>query len=353
MRWILALVVALIAPAPAPPDGDSFEFFHPSVTVTADQRELLLRGIPIVSLPDAKSRELVVFSAIALDPQVTDRRAAAWFRDVAALRKSGYLLQMGRFSPTPRIDDLAALTLDDDDLEDIHDCRPERCGVKLSAAEIAMFREVIRSAGKNWKPVVEAAFRRMVLTRIHTYAEKGHLGIGAYCDNPRRRSPAEAFSGLVASSTFLHQRAPEVVESLLSGCRVAKGDPGEFLYWSKERLNGKAVIGATHVRLFHGDGRTAPEVLMVGKQIFATHYFDASLGVTILARDRATSVPCLLYLNRSEVDLLGGFWGGFARRLIEGRIRGDGPAVIREIGRRISAGDPPGDDSLVPTPPVR
>ena len=47
---------------------------------------------------------------------------------------------------------------------------------------------------------------------------------------------------------------------------------------------------------------------MTGTQIFATHYLDAFLGVTALVRDRRTPRGYFVYLNRSDVDLLGGFW---------------------------------------------
>ena len=48
-----------------------------------------------------------------------------------------------------------------------------------------------------------------------------------------------------------------------------------------------------------------------------------------------------MYVNRSDVDLLGGFWGGLARHMIEERIEADGPALLRDAARKLSSGDPP------------
>ena len=115
----------------------------------------------------------------------------------------------------------------------------------------------------------------------------------------------------------------------------------EHLYWSKERLGGKSIISATHVRIFRPTNLKGVEVIMTGAQIFASHYLDASLGVTALMRDRHTSRGYFVYLNRSDVDLLGGFWGGFARRTIEGRIESDAPAMLRAVAERLASGDPP------------
>ena len=83
---------------------------------------------------------------------------------------------------------------------------------------------------------------------------------------------------------------------------------------------------------------------MTGTQIFATHYLDACLGVTALVRDRRSSRGYFVYVNRSDVDLLEGFWGRFARRIVEGRVEEDGPAILREVARRLASGNPPASD---------
>jgi hypothetical protein len=95
------------------------------------------------------------------------------------------------------------------------------------------------------------------------------------------------------------------------------------------------------VRIFRPPGIEGVEVLMTGTQIFATHYLDACLGVTALVRDRRTSRNYFVYLNRSDVDLLGGLWGRLARRIIAGRVEDDGPAILREVAKRLASGDPP------------
>jgi hypothetical protein len=241
---------------------------------------------------------------------------------------------------------LAPLTLDDSDLEAVRECRPGHCGLKLSSVEIRMLRSAAAAAGAEWKPALQTAFRDMVLARVRTYAVHGHSGLSIYADRKRPRSPGSAFAGLVGRTPFLAARAPSVAGHLLGSDEGDSGADGEsYLYWSKERLGGKSVISATEVTIFRGDGATMPEVLMFGKQIFATHYLDACLGVTGLVRDRQTARSYLVYMHRSEVDLLGGFWGGIARHMIEERIAADGPGLLREAARRLSSGDPPGAQS--------
>ncbi len=125
-----------------------------------------------------------------------------------------------------------------------------------------------------------------------------------------------------------------------------------FLYWSKERFGDKAVITVTHVILTHGDESTRPVLLMVGIQVFATHYLDASLSVTAFVREAPSSAAYFVYVQKSEVDLLAGFWGALARSLIEARIRKDGPTILRRVATRMSSGEPAASRAT-PTSPRR
>ena len=108
----------------------------------------------------------------------------------------------------------------------------------------------------------------------------------------------------------------------------------EFLYWSTESFGLKPVASITHVFIYVQPGR----VVTASKQLYASHYFDASLGLAAALEDRSDpSTPgmFLVYLNRSRIDLLGGFFGGLRRAILRGRLR-DGmrknlAEVIREL----------------------
>ena len=54
------------------------------------------------------------------------------------------------------------------------------------------------------------------------------------------------------------------------------------------------------------------------------HYYDASLGLTVLVPDRGAATPTtyVVYLNRSRIDLFDGMFGSVARRLVAGRAKG-------------------------------
>ena len=69
--------------------------------------------------------------------------------------------------------------------------------------------------------------------------------------------------------------------------------------------------------------------------------FDASFSVTALVEEEASSTAYFVYLHLSDVDILGGFWGSFARSMIEREVRKDGPAILRRVAMRLARGEPP------------
>ena len=69
-------------------------------------------------------------------------------------------------------------------------------------------------------------------------------------------------------------------------------ETSDILYWSKERVSRRLVVSVTHLaisRTTHGPSAYA----IASKQIYGTHYFDASLGLTVLVRDRSVSSPAM------------------------------------------------------------
>jgi hypothetical protein len=53
------------------------------------------------------------------------------------------------------------------------------------------------------------------------------------------------------------------------------------------------------------------------------HYYDASLGLTLLVPDPSAESPAtyVVYLNRSRIDLFDGAFGGIARKIVAGKAR--------------------------------
>jgi hypothetical protein len=317
---------------------DPFAFFQPSVTLSMDDRRQLDRGGPIARIVSSHDREVAVFAAVRVE--IDGDRLVAWTRRIEELKKSAYVLAIGRFSDPPVIEDLAGLALDDEELSEIQACRPGNCGLKVSAVEMTQLQRAAGEAGSDWKPAVQQAFRDVVLQRVKAYLADGHAALTPYENHDRPVWPATSFASVLGHSVFLTEHLPRLAEHLSRYPQTPMPEVESFVYWSRERVASKAKITATHVSILRSSDANLPDALVAGKQIFATHYVNASLGITALVRGPGAH-NYVVYLNRSEVDVLGGMFGGLVRWFMQRRLRTEAADVLQGLRKRLESGEPP------------
>jgi hypothetical protein len=342
----LAVVVALqgrMGSGSGAPDvrTNPFGFLAPSIVVSSDDRARLERDQVIARTLSGPKGQLAVFVATRLNAQPDV--LTAWTRAIAELKRSRYVLAVGRFSDPPRPSDLDGLTLDERDLDALRHCRLGACGLKLSAAEIDAVTAVAVRAGADWRDAIQREFRRLLVARVNQYRVGGLAASSPAGDRPTTETPHAAFEAIIDASPYL-TRIPAVV-GWLTRYPHADAAVESFFYWSKEHYaEGKPVVSVTHVGIVHSDtDRRLPAVLVASKQIFATHYVEGGLGLTMVVRDDATGTSYLAYVNRSQVDLLRGWFGGLVRSVLEGRLDRHAPQIVRGLRARLESGAPPED----------
>jgi hypothetical protein len=316
-----------------------FEFLAPWIVVSSEDRARLDRDQVIARTLPGQKGQLAVFVATRLKAQPDV--LAAWTRAIAELKRSRFVLAVGRFSDPPRPSDLDGLTLDDQDLDAVRRCRPGACALKLSAAEIEALMAVVARAGADWRDAVQREFRRLLIARVNQYRVGGLATSPAAADRQKPNQPQEVFSAIVDESRYLARMPP--VLTWLTRYPHADAAVESFFYWSKEHYaEGKPVVTVTHVGIVRSDTDSRlPAVLVASKQIFATHYVEGGLGLTMVVRDEATGTPYLAYVNRSQVDLLRGWFGGLVRAVLEDRLERHAPQIVRGLRARLESGAPP------------
>jgi hypothetical protein len=320
-------------------ESDPFEFLSPWIALSEADRALLNRGEVLARVLSGKDGQLAVFVATRLDAEPD--ALVAWTRAIAELKRSKFVLAIGRFSDPPRPSDLDQLTLDQRDLDAIRRCRPGDCGLKLSAADIESLTAVVTRAGEGWREAAQQEFRRLLAARVVQYRARGLPALGPPADRRNSRRPDDALAAIVEQSPYL-KKLPNVA-AWLEEYPHANSSVESFFYWSKEHFGeGKPVISLTHVGIARpASDHRLPAILVAGKQIFATHYVEGGLGLTMILRDASNGRPYLVYVNRSQVDMLRGFFGLFVRGVLEDRVGQQAPLIVRSLRARLESGDPP------------
>ena len=324
------------------PNGHAFEMFAPWIVLSRSDWRRLNANEPVVRTLHGEKGQVAVFVATRLDAKPD--ALAAWTRAIAELKQSRFVLAIGRFSDPPAVSDLASLSLDDRDLEAIRRCTPDDCGLKLAAPDIQALRQALAGAGGDWQSAVQDEFRRQMVGRVNAYRTGGLSGLPPPAENAESHPPDATFEALVAASPYLKQ-IPHLERWLREYPAVSDDRVESFFYWSKEQYGGgKPVVSITHVGIVRQEAnRRLPAVVVAGKQLFATHYLEGGLGLTMVLQDPAGERTYLAYLNRSQVDFLRGFFGAFARGIVEGRLERHAPSIIRGLRRRLESGSPATD----------
>jgi hypothetical protein len=309
-----AFIAAIASGQPAA--DNPFVFFEPGVVVSQQERHRLEAGDTLVRVLPAGEGQVAVFAASRI--AATPEQLLARMRDIEALKRSRFAPIVRRFSDPPVAADLAELTLDEGELADLRDCRPGDCDMKLNAQEIEALTHAAAAAGSAWRDRVQTEFRVIVRARAAAYLARGFSGLSSYDDRARAVQPAAVHAAIVRASPFLREVDGRGAES--------------FLYWAQERAAGKPIVTVSHVTLLP---EGTPPALVISRQVYASHYMSGAIGVTALVRSGNPERSYLVYVNRTELDVIGGFLAPFKRAIIEGRVEAETAGVFSELRRRI------------------
>jgi hypothetical protein len=331
--FAVASCAALTVTAAAQFTGRAFD---PLGTLSPGDRHAIDAGRAAVDVVREPDIDLAVVGAVRTT--VDGERLFAWYREVEQLQRGVYVPVLQRFSDPPRIEDLAALVLDESEVEDLRDCRPGDCDLKLAAGEITEIHREIDGAGRQWTRAAQDAFRRVLLARARAFLTQGFSGTPPYDDHREGVVAADEFAVLLNGCRLAGLGRRPVLESLRRYPRFKEYET--FLFWSKDLLgDAKPIIGITAVTLFPGSPAGDPPVV-ASTQVYASHYINASLSLTGVVTARAGGARYLVYGRCTRTDAFGGTFGGFIRRMVQKRVRKEGPPVLDSLRMKLESGPP-------------
>jgi hypothetical protein len=277
-------------------------------------------GVFAKILPHIRDGELGAAGAVRIP--VTIDFFLEQFRDIEKFKKGPAVLAIGKFSSPPREQDLARLTLGTKDLDGLAACKPGQCSLKLSIAMMNRLRSTAKTRGGGSE--LANQFRAVLWDYLSTYLAQGTEAMISYGDSTPPVSASERFLEVLGEFGWVQQDALRLFRILKNAKSVTAPDIYEFLYWSQERFGLKPVVSLTDVVVLRTTMLGKPWAIIGSKQIYADHYFEASLGLTMIAGESANaSVPgiSVAYFNRSQTDGLRGWFASLERSIVERRVR--------------------------------
>ena len=243
------------------------------------------------------------------------------FKQIERIERGKTVRQIGRFSATPCLQDLAGLTLDPKDVDSLRDCKPGDCGMQLPADAIERMRAAQGASG-DVAPVLTQEYRRFLIDLINDYRRHGLSSLDGYHDKEEPLSIGAAFDRLMGRPGAPMRHVPELTRAIRSYPQPL-GNGEEFFYWSTVDFGLKPTLRVNHVLIHpvtNGDG--ALRYAIASKQIYASHYFDAALELRlVLADPEREQGSILIYSSEARSRALTGMIGGLLRGQVRSRAR--------------------------------
>jgi hypothetical protein len=287
------------------------------LTLSSKEISGVLKGnIVTKKLTTDDDKDLALLGAMILKvPSYATVEAA---RDIKTFKHGREILGLEKFQKFD-VEEMKTLNLQDTEIVDLGNCRIRDCESKLPASWIVKL-----SQEKETRKRMDL-FRLLLADYAKDYGSRGNEAILDYENTKKPVSPQKEFATILQQSSYLKVLAPEFYDYLKDYPQKDVAGIENFIYWSREKFGFKPVINLTHVSIYKWAQSEWNGYMIASRQIFADHYYDGSLGLTILI-DRAgkrgsTEGSYLIYINRSRIDMLGGFLSSLRRAITWSRVR--------------------------------
>jgi hypothetical protein len=261
------------------------KFFREFVGLTDDQVRDIGGGKAFAKvLESGTPDEVFVFGAIYVNsaPERYLRLAA----DTDALRKLPNFIALRQFSTPPEIADLDGFVLDEKDLDELKHCKPAHCEVQLPTEAIEKFQHSVDWTAPNSSAQANHLAQQMVLEALLRYQQGGNMALGTYRDKSHPSAVAETFASLLARMRALPIYLPDLHRYLLDYPNAASNEIGSEFYWEKVNFGLKPTLRIVQAIVYRGTSPDKPAYAVAEKQLYASHYFETALDLTVCVSDK-------------------------------------------------------------------
>jgi hypothetical protein len=315
------------------------KFFHEFVGLNDDQIGEIRGGKAVAKILDSPTADQVfVFGSVYINS--TPERYLKFASDIDALRKLPNYLELRKFSEPPQLADLAGFTLDDEDFKQLKNCKAGHCEVQLPTEAMEEFQRSVNWSAPDAADQANHLARQMALQALLEYQQGGNAALGTYRDKNHPAVVAETFAALVNRSKGLPVYLPELREYLLNYPKADSANIESQFYWEKVNFGLKPTIRMVQAVIYKGKSPEKPAYAVAVKQLYASHYFESALDLTVCVKD--TQHPdhpgfYLITLKGSQQAGLTGIKGGIVRKVAVDKTRSSLEKALVSIKQKLES----------------
>ena len=219
------------------------------------------------------------------------------------------------------MDDLKEIALPKGDIKDLKTCKPGDCKVKAPIDAIEKISQLDKKA-PDFEKKANQLLQQDTVDYLSRYLKEGNRMLVEYSDKKKPVRLTEQLQGLLKASPYLKRYVPELYDHLEKFPNSQLAQAEDIFIWLKEEFGNKKtrpILSINHLVFFRPQGSTGNPIVAL-KQLYASHYFEASLSLTVIFEDREGSDNSLYLLNvtRARVDVLREIPGFLSGKLYTG-----------------------------------
>jgi hypothetical protein len=302
-RAFLLLAVAAVPVGAQGPQGTLAAYLERRVGLDAGQRAAVESGQAVVKLVDQSSqRDFAVFGIIKVD--VPREFYIARVQDFSSSLRAPTRHGFGIFHTPARADDVAEVTITQQDISELKDCRPGACKSKLPGADMQGLRTGVNWSADDPSLQVNAYVRQRLVEYVTAYRAHGDSVLVTYDDAGGVRA-SDAFATLLRQSPYLYQDVPSLRDYFAAFPRGRIDGAQEVLFWADDRAPRlRPTLSLMHLVVF-APPELATTTVIAAKQIYVNHYLEAAFDVTAVVDRRSAAGLAgvyLIVLHRFRLD---------------------------------------------------
>lgn len=278
----------------------------------------LASGQTVIKVLPANDKREVAVCGVARLGKVSELTLSA-FREAITTNNNKAVLAAGKFSSPPVIDDLSPLELEDRDIEELRECEPGNCDIKMSAEMINRMRSGVNWDAPDYREQATQLFSNILVEYMRDYLARGDKALIQIASRKMPVSLPDENRDMLERVLFLKEFAPEFYKYLNDYPRFQLSGVDTGIVWSKVNFGVKPIVTITQTSAYANSDTGLPRFAVAAKQIFSTRYVESSLALTYLvsfAGDNGAETY-LVFTNLSRSDALTGAFGGIKRNLVE------------------------------------
>lgn len=336
---LLSAVLLSFAQDPASSDQnvEPFKFFRDYVGLKKDQITAIRNGKAVAKVIESRTPdEVFVFGSVYV--QSTPEQYLKFASDIEELRKLPNYLAIRKFSDPPQPSDFEGFTLELDDVKQLKNCEPGHCEVQLPTEAMDAFKQSVNWSAPDAANQVNRLGQKMALEALQRYIQGGNTALGIYRDKHHPAVVADTFRSLLSRSKALPVYLPELDRYLLEYPEAESENIQSEFYWEKVNFGLKPTLRIVQAIVYRGPRTTDPAFAIAEKQLYASHYFETALDLTVCVRDQESPKRpgfYLITLKGSQQAGLTGFKGGIVRKVAVDKTRSSLERALGSIKQRL------------------